>query len=111
VAVKYCDDIKGRLPTISEFRTLIQNCPATETGGECKVTDECLSYSDCWTDQCNGCANFGEYSVFGHTDNFWSSSERSDETVSVWVIDFQYGSIYNYYTDTTKPFSVICVEK
>ena len=33
-AVEYCKDLGGRLPTISELRTLIQNCSATETGGE-----------------------------------------------------------------------------
>ena len=40
-AQSYCQSIGGRVPTISEGRTLIKNCPATETGGTCPLTDTC----------------------------------------------------------------------
>ncbi|MGI6393764.1 MAG: DUF1566 domain-containing protein [bacterium] len=104
-AVTYCENLSGRLPTISEFRTLIQNCPATETGGECTVTDECLSYSSCWSDSCYGHYpegdNTGKHSAFGDTDWFWSASELSDHTDYAWGVHFFNGYVYsNYKTGT-----------
>ncbi|GEM_PF-2958114 len=78
-----------RLPTISELRTLIQNCPATETGGECGVTDDCLSWDNCRNDACGGCEydTSGKYSVLGNTDGFWSSDYA-------WSVYFNDGSVY-----------------
>lgn len=57
----YCDGFEWagyddwRLPTISELRSLVQGCQATETGGSCGITDECTSYSSCWEEECEGC--------------------------------------------------------
>jgi uncharacterized protein (TIGR02145 family) len=98
-AVEYCKNLGGRLPTISELRTLIQNCPATETGGKCGVTDSCLSSADCWNDPCAGCENnnSGKYSVFGDTYYFWSSSEQSENTDYAWYVDFYEGGVYISY--------------
>lgn len=95
-AIEYCKDLSGRLPTISELRTLIQNCPATETGGECEVSDDCLS-ADCRTDQCDGCEHddSGKYSVFGDIYYFWSSSERPDRAGYIWLVDFYNGYVKN----------------
>mgnify|MGYP001187745492 CR=1 FL=1 len=100
-AIKYCEDLGGRLPTISELRTLIQNCSGTETGGECGVTDSCLSSEDCWNDPCYGCEydESGKYSVFGDTYWFWSSSEWSVHTNYAWYVDFHYGPVLSYYKD------------
>ncbi len=87
-AIRYCQSMGGRLPTISELRTLIQNCPATQTGGRCRVTDNCLSWS--CRDACRGCPSdsSGKYSVFGDTGWFWSSSGRAGAVGGVWYVDF-----------------------
>ena len=94
-AIKYCQDLGGHLPTISELRTLIQNCSATETGGSCGVTDSCLSYSECRNDDCSGCNNdsSGKYSVFGDNGLFWSSSVLSDHAGNAWRVDFANGRV------------------
>lgn len=95
-AVTYCENLGGRLPTISELRTLIQNCPGTETGSECEVNDNYLS-SDCWTDSCGGCEydESGKYSVFGDTNWFWSSSELSDYANGAWYVNFGSGAVHH----------------
>jgi hypothetical protein len=95
-AVAYCENLGGRFPTISELRTLIKNCPATETGGACKVTDNCLSWDKC-RDACDGCsgASDGRYSELGDTGWFWSSSEQSDRTGGAWLVYFKYGKVAN----------------
>ena len=54
-AINYCKTLDEgghkdwRLPNIDELKTLIQNCPKTEAGGECKVSAEsgCLSSRTC----------------------------------------------------------------
>lgn len=96
-AATYCENLGGSLPTISELRTLIQNCPATETDGECGVTDSCLSYNDCRKDSCSGCGydESGKYSVFGDKYWFWSSSERSDYAGYAWGVNFEHGFVYS----------------
>ncbi len=96
-AIEYCENIGGRLPTISELRTLVQSCPATETGGECGITDICSAYYDCWNNSCEGCEDdsFGKYSVFGNVGWFWSSSVRSDtqDLDLVWILGFYNGRL------------------
>ncbi|MFO7736456.1 MAG: DUF1566 domain-containing protein [bacterium] len=109
-AISYCEDMGGHLPTISELRTLIQNCPATETGGACGVTDNCLSYSECWNDACSDCSwdNGGKYSVFDGLDpSLWSSSVRSDNKDNAWHVDFFNAHVNRY--DRNDDCSVRCV--
>ena len=114
-ALEYCRNLDEgghsdwRLPTISELRTLIQNCPNTETGGECGVTDSCLSYSECRNDACEGC-DFnpsGKYSKLGDISWFWSSSTKSGNTDYAWYVNFYYGYVFNYYK--TYNYNVRCV--
>ena len=101
------------LPTISELRTLIKNCSRNiMPGGTCKAREDeelvCLSGS-CWTlETCGSCTydenNPGQYSKFGDTGWFWSSSTGSDDTDLAWHVDFYRGYVgysykddYNYY--------------
>ncbi len=90
----HCQNLGGRLPTISELRTLIQNCPATQTGGSCGVTDSCLS-SYCRDSSCDGCSSdsSGKYNVFGHTGWFWSSSAYLYNADFVWYVLFINGDV------------------
>ena len=105
----YCENLtesgysNWHLPTISELRTLIENCSNNEMpNGSCGVIDtgdsstSCLSYSDCWTEQsCRSC-NFsdGSHTKFEWDDaDFWSSSTVSDNTAQAWYVDFLNGNV------------------
>lgn len=99
-AVRYCEDLEEsdysnwRLPTISELRTIIQNCIETEIGGECGITDYCLSQKHCGGYSCMGCVG-DDSSVFGDTKTLWSSSLPSDTPDSVFPVDFHGGRVQN----------------
>ncbi|MBP5407312.1 DUF1566 domain-containing protein [bacterium] len=129
-AKEFCDNMINcgysdwHLPTISELRTLIQNCPATETGGECGVTDQCLSYHQCSyihnddnsiISLCIGCSDSdsyysGKYSKFGDNDWFWSSSFQDDtDSIQVWGVYFAMGTITSFGTNEYTLESVRCV--
>ena len=103
-----------RLPTIDELRTLIKNCPRSQTDGSCAVKDPgCLSRSDCWSPDCYYCDcrddNGGYYSKLGDDGGvwLWSSSTPPDVTYSAWYADFQCGSVGN--ADKSGENSVRCV--
>ncbi|MBP5435531.1 DUF1566 domain-containing protein [bacterium] len=96
-ALEYCNNLTDcgfsdwHLPTIDELRTLIKNCPETETGGSCNVTDNCLSFSDCYSEQeCSSCEESNvEYSKLGDRNIFlWSSSVLSDYSERVCGVCF-----------------------
>jgi len=115
-AVKYCDNLTEdghsdwRLPTISELRHLIKECPKTMSGGTCRVSDKCLesscySNNDCY---CSG-GRSGIYSEFGERGYFWSSSTtRSDDTDLPCIVDFSEGGVYCGYGKSNN-FYVRCV--
>lgn len=125
-AVNYCQNLNEdgfndwNLPNIDELRTLVQNCPKTETDGECKVSEKnkCLS-SKCFERELDKCHcesrenNGGYYSKLGDDDNveLWSSSPASDD-ITQWTLDFHSAVIY--YLDPFYPESrkhVRCVRK
>ena len=107
-AKSYCEELdEGRLswylPTISELRTLIQNCSATQSGGSCGITDAC-PWSDCRNDACEGCSpdSTDKYSKLGETSQLWSSSVYivSNYSSYAWSVDFGNGYVgyeYDYY--------------
>ena len=102
-AVNYCQNLAEgkyydwRMPTISELRTLIQNCKSTETDGKCSITDSSHSYYSSEQDKklCAGCPldSSGKYSKLGDADVFWSCSVRPDADWCVWNVGFDYGDV------------------
>ena len=67
-----------RLPTISELRSLIRDCTATQEGGACNGTDSCQSRND----SCDGCTLGGgpgpgraywPPEISGNVSWYWSS--------------------------------------
>ena len=100
-ANQYCENLKEgsssdwRLPTISELRTLVMKCGSTETGGTCRVTDQCLSESQCKNKACRGCGSKIRHNKFGDRGLFWSSSISPDNK-NAWYIDFTYGSVHDH---------------
>ena len=110
-AISYCKGIGGRLPTISELRTLIQNCPKTEFPQKEGVTEWCEVYdpghlssysrTHCYT-------SCSDVSVFGDTRSLWSSSVVSDLTQYKWYVDFYSGGV-SYTWDTTNICRVRCI--
>ena len=101
-AFKYCDNLTEdghsdwRLPTISELRRLIKECPKTILGGSCPVSDDCLK---CSSPACEGClySRSGIYSAFGETGDFWSSSSRSGYPEEALRVKFYDGSVFPNY--------------
>ena len=123
-AVSYCENLTEdkhddwRLPNIDELRSVVKNCPKTETGGECKVSEkgECLSLEQCGNDRLKGSCfcdykknNGGYYSKLGDPDGvwLWSSSVVSDKPDSRWRIGFS--SAFVIQNDVGINFHVRCV--
>jgi len=107
-AIDYCDGLTldghddWHLPTISELRSLIRGCPATETGGSCGVTDSCLSYESCWGGPCDGCSTNGGPAtggcywpdgMEGPCSWYWSPLSRPGDSSDAWVVHFDNGSV------------------
>ncbi|HRZ78841.1 MAG TPA: DUF1566 domain-containing protein, partial [bacterium] len=112
----YCEKLSEngtdgwRLPTISELRSLVTNCPDNEPGGKCKVNDLCLDRKKC-SDSCTVCSSKkNNFSKLGDTEMLWSSSELEDGNVTVWRIDFKTGEI-NFDYRSAKNFVRCVAEK
>lgn len=105
-AQDYCKKLDSwgetwRLPNIDELRELVRNCPATEPGGSCRVSEE----GNCIAGNCsspkNSCTcerqpkNRGFYSMFGDADyiGLWSSSTLSNDDKKAWGAVFYSGMI------------------
>ena len=123
-AVSYCENLNEdghdswRLPNIDELRTTVKNCPKTENGGECKVSEkgDCLSSEKCGDKRSKGSCfceykkhNGGYYSKLGDPDGvwLWSSSVVSDEPNSRWRIGCSSGLVIH--SNIATNFHVRCV--
>ncbi|MBP5405951.1 DUF1566 domain-containing protein [bacterium] len=122
-ALEYCERMswggynKWRLPTIDELRTLIINCPGTETGGACKVSekDGHLSKQDGLPETDCSCLDSGSlnYSKLGDDSTLWSSSTLSpsstvaDNENYAWYVGFEYASLW--FSRKDGGFEVRCV--
>lgn len=101
-AMDYCNTLvengksDWRMATISELRSLVQNCPATETGGSCTLTDDCLLY-DCYNSTCKSCEEVDDsrYSKIGDKGWFWSSSVNANNDGYAYSLDFKSATIYD----------------
>ena len=106
MAVDYCKNLREggyrdwRLPTIDELRTLIKNCPRTEVGGSCRVSEKqgCLSggcRNNCSCQIIESDPNY--YSKMGDSSTLWSSSVlEGDPSVSPyfkWLVTFYNGGV------------------
>jgi hypothetical protein len=115
----YCEtlEIDGfsdwRLPSISEMRSLIRGCPATETGGECPLTDECQDWDECKDGICNGCEEGAGPTdgCYGHPEfqhpcsEFWTANKEICVRLNVGgVVPCNTGS-----NETGMSFLVRCV--
>lgn len=102
-AMTYCNGLAlcghgdWRLPTVSELRSIVRGCPATETGGACGVTDECLASScwspgTCWTcREVAGC--YVDANLTGSCDMYWSSSSWAEAETHAWGVNFGYAEV------------------
>ena len=103
-AQQYCEDLTEggftdwRLPNIDELRTTIKNCPKTETGGDCKVSEKNGRWKpdgSCYCDYTEN--NGGYYSKLGDSDVIWLwSSTLSGNTNYAWLVSFHDGRVNNY---------------
>jgi hypothetical protein len=87
-----------RLPTIGELRSLVRDCPATETGGACGVTDTCVD-DVCLNAACGECPARGGTPYWpgglaGNVNDYWSSSNYADTGgTHAWYVDFYRGQV------------------
>ena len=122
VAKQHCADLSlngngWRLPSISELRTLIRGCPATQSGGSCNIKEgDCLAES-CLDDSCSGCStDFGPANgcywpseLQGSCDLFWSSTVV-DGDGGTWGVWFTSGSVAPFVLiSVSGPAPVRCV--
>jgi len=106
-----------RLPTISELRSLIRGCPATQTKGSCNVADGgCLAWG-CRDSSCSGCSSergpgqggYYQDPIMENSGNywFWSSSPLADRSRYAWLVYFDNGYVYDSHVN--NDFGVRCV--
>lgn len=114
-SLRLCPDVKWRLPTIDELRTIVRNCPNVERGGACRVMNGCgdrsacvMNCSACSSDSSSGDPKFRIEQLVGYAWE-WSSSVVLNDPDSVWMLAFNTGDIGSISRDSTSP-AVRCVK-
>ncbi len=110
VAATYCEENQAGLPglgwhvpSIDELRTLIVGCPASESGGACGVTEECLDLTGCWSADCWSCAIgegpadgcYRDADLAGDCGATWSIDPVGDQGGRAWFVNFQKGGVHH----------------
>ena len=111
-ALEFCEDSETggyhdwRLPTVSELRSLIRECPKTYVDGSCGITATCDIPEICWNGDCLGCEDSGgpglngEYwpkSFKGDYDIYWSSNianNDGDHDRTAWQVNYKNASVF-----------------
>ena len=104
-AFDYCENLEKnghtdwRLPNIDELRMIIKNCPATESGGSCKASEE----KGCLSEECSeSCScemkeeNGGYYSRLGDSSALWSNTSDPASPDNAWIVDFNSAGIESF---------------
>ena len=94
-AMEHCEAQGARLPTVTELRKIIINCPGSTYGGACPASHpDCLE-GDCSTADCFCDGSASSYSALGDskTTGLWSSSSRSDYATFAWEVGFGNGGV------------------
>ena len=117
-ALSYCESLEEggytdwRLPTIDELRTIIINCPGTQAGGACAISDpDHLSESDrvvadCSCNSVSG--NSSYYSKLGNDTQLWSSSDFAEGNNYAWRVYFNTANV-NSNDKVSNYYPVRCV--
>jgi hypothetical protein len=121
-ALLYCSENQGelpgigwRLPNVTELRTLVRGCPATEAAGACELTESCTSFDSCWSTDCwstcmlgdgpGGC--YREQELEGSCSATWSSDGVDDQMGRYWYLGFRNGGLQHDLS--TEESEVRCV--
>ncbi|MBQ4438093.1 DUF1566 domain-containing protein [bacterium] len=128
-AAAYCENLTEggytdwKLPTIDELRTLIRNCPETETGGACSldnIPDDIFDENNKVPDECLSCepeeGHSSKYSRIGDFVPLWSSTEspvRVNYVIeSYWYVDFSSGMVSSIHESANQSDILVrCVRK
>jgi hypothetical protein len=107
-----CDSKDWQAPTVDQLRTVILGCSATQTGGACRLAENCLE-STCG-ESCTGCAEretdaqYLPKQLSNAQRYVWTRSRPPDEPDRAWVFDARTASFTTRLT-LEKVAGKICV--